>query len=78
MPPPQFAGGLEHLDLLTGLSRDLTVAHHGVDMFHISYRSPDLAEMTRSQRTPRFKTEIKFDPNDLGSIWTVLPSASTA
>jgi len=75
MPPPQFAGGLEHLDLLTGLSRDLTVAHHGVEMFHISYRSPDLAEMARSQRTPRFKTEIKFDPNDLGSIWVRNPAS---
>lgn len=77
MPPPQFAGGLEQLDLLTGLSRHLTVAQHGVEMFHISYRSPELRDLAQSQPTPKFKTEIKFDPNDLGSVWVKNPSAGT-
>ncbi|MCD0501246.1 MULTISPECIES: Mu transposase C-terminal domain-containing protein [Achromobacter] len=73
MPPPTFVTGLDSLDLLTGLQRELTVAHHGVEMNYLHYRSPELAELTRAQRSPRFKTLIKYDPNDLGSIWVRNP-----
>ena len=56
--------------------RDLSVPkqcqvdNNGITLFTINYRSPVLRDLTY-QISPKFKTEVRFDPNDMGSIFVL-------
>lgn len=76
-PAPVVCCGLEGLDIITGLSKEVAVNQGGIEFLYLSYRSPELAEMVKRQRSPRFKAIMKFDPNDLGSVWVQDPTHHT-
>ncbi len=75
IPPPSFADGFSNLDLLAGLSAIRTVNQEGIIFESIQYTSEQLAMLRRNYK-PTFKTEIKFDPNDLGTIYVKDPMTS--
>lgn len=77
LPAPVVCTGLDQLSLITGMSKDITVRQGGVEFMYLPYRSPELGELVKRQRSPSFRTEMKYDPNDLGAIWVRDPSART-
>lgn len=72
MPPPTFLDDYRSLDIIAGISKELTVRNGGIEMSYINYRSPELRDMTKCI-APSFKANIKFDPNDLGQIYVQQP-----
>lgn len=74
MPPPSFLDDCRSLDIIAGITKDLTVRNGGVEMQYINYRSPELGEMAKGI-APSFKTSVKFDPNDLGQIYVQHPTS---
>ncbi|MFY2838043.1 Mu transposase C-terminal domain-containing protein [Achromobacter xylosoxidans] len=77
LPAPVVCTGLDQLALITGMSKDITVRQGGVEFMYLPYRSPELGELVKRQRSPTFRTEMKYDPNDLGAIWVRDPSTRT-
>ena len=73
MPAPEFVTNIKSLDIITGLSKEITVRQDGVSMNYLNYQSPDLARMAKEQHSPTFRTIIKFDPNDLQRVWVQNP-----
>lgn len=76
-PAPVVHTGLDSLEIITGLSKEVAVRQGGVEHMYLPYRSPELGELVRRQRSPTFKTTMKYDPNDLGRIWVQDPSERT-
>lgn len=74
MPAPAVVTGISSLEIITGLSKEVAVRHSGVELMYLPYRSAELAELARKQRSPSFRTTIKYDPNDLGRIWVQDPT----
>ena len=72
MPPPSFLDDYRSLDIVAGVSKDLTVRNGGIEMQHINYRSPELRDLAR-QIAPSFKSTVKFDPNELGFVFVQHP-----
>lgn len=77
LPPPTFVSNLDELDIITGMTDEVTVSHNGISRNYLDYRSPELAEIARKQPKPKFKTTIKYDPNDIGRIWAKDPVDET-
>lgn len=72
MPPPAFVDDLRSLDVIGGIAKKMMVRHSGIEMQHLTYRSPELAEMAK-QIAPSFSVSIKVNADDLGSIWVQHP-----
>jgi putative transposase len=68
-PAPVVIPGLNNLDIITALEKDTAVRQGGIEFKFLSYRSPELGAMVLRQDSPNFKATMRYDPNDLGSIW---------
>lgn len=66
--------GLDELELITALEKTTTVAQGGVEFMFLAYRSPELGALARRQRSPKFRTSMRCDPNNLGRIWVQDPA----
>lgn len=74
LPAPIVCTGLDQLSVITGMSKEISVRQGGVEFMYLPYRSPELGDLVKRQRSPTFRTEMKYDPNDLGTIWVRDPS----
>jgi putative transposase len=72
LPPPALPTSLEELDIIVAPSKSLTVANEGVVSDYLRFNSVELQELRR-QTAERFKTLVKFNPEDLGSVWVQDP-----
>jgi len=73
MPAPVFVKSLEGLEFFTSLSKPVVVSHAGIEFQYLSYRSTELRNLVLQQSAPKFKTKIKYNPDDLGYIWVMNP-----
>ncbi|MBW9335672.1 DDE-type integrase/transposase/recombinase [Herbaspirillum sp. RU 5E] len=82
LPPPEFNSSYQELELISALSKNLTVGNAGVESSYLHYNSPELQQMRR-QIGLTFKTTVKYQPEDLGHVyiqdpisknWIVVPS----
>ncbi|CAB3850567.1 hypothetical protein LMG26684_02055 [Achromobacter mucicolens] len=73
-PAPVLVPDLDELRFLTALEQGITVGAGGVEFMYLSYRSEQLGELAKRQASPTFKTAMRYDPGDLGSIWVNDPA----
>ncbi len=71
-PPATYPGDMDALRLTSALSKVLTVGPGGVELVGLPYGREELFAM-RKQLGAKFKTLIKWDPDDLRSIWVQHP-----
>ncbi|MDH1181972.1 Mu transposase C-terminal domain-containing protein [Achromobacter mucicolens] len=68
-PAPIYVTNLDGLDIITGQEKTVRVRHYGIEMFHLSYRSPELAALARRQQQPVFQAKVRLNRENLRSIW---------
>lgn len=71
-PAPALIDNSANLEVIAGLSTCKTVDHSGIVHKYLRYTSDELRSMQRGIGT-KFKTLIKFNPYDLGSIFVQHP-----
>lgn len=76
MPAPIFVKSLDELEFFTCLSKQVVVSHAGIEHQSLSYRSIELRDLAHQQSAPKFKTKIRYNPDDLGYIWVMNPKNS--
>lgn len=67
-PPAAFPLDMDGLRLTTALSKELTVGPGGVELLGLPYGREELLPLHRRYGA-KFKTLVKWDPDDLDSIW---------
>jgi putative transposase len=72
IPPPRFLGSLEALNRIAAMSRHLTVNSGGIELMGLSYSCPELFQM-KKEVGPKFKTLVKWDPDDLHMLYVQHP-----
>ena len=68
LPPPAFPTSYEQLDLIAAMSKTLTVGPGGIELPGLSYSSTALRHL-KEQVGSRFKTLVKWNPDDMGFIY---------
>jgi putative transposase len=71
-PPASFPPDMDALRKTTALSQVLTVGPGGIEMRGLPYGCDELLAMHK-QFGSKFKTTIKWDPDEIGSIWIQHP-----
>jgi len=71
-PAPTLIEDATSLDVIAGLHASATVDHSGLVHKWIRYTNDDLAWM-RKEVGAKFKTTIKYNPYDLGSVFVLHP-----
>jgi putative transposase len=72
LPPPVFPSSFEQLNLIAAMSKVLTVGPAGVVMPGLNYSSPVLHQL-KMEVGHKFKTRIKWNPDDLSFIYLQHP-----
>lgn len=67
-PPAAFPLDMDGLRLTTALSKELTVGPGGVELLGLPYGREELLPL-HQRYGAKFKTLVKWDPDDLESIW---------
>ncbi|MDD0813376.1 Mu transposase C-terminal domain-containing protein [Curvibacter sp. HBC28] len=75
-PPAMFPTQLSGLDLLCGLNAHRTVDGDGVFFKYLRFNSEELQDYRRMKHE-NFRTEIRFNPDDLSSVFVHLPRAKS-
>lgn len=75
-PPAMFPTQLSGLDILCGLNAQRTVDGDGVFFKYLRFNSAELQDYRRLKQE-NFRTEIRFNPDDLSSIFVNLPRAQS-
>lgn len=75
-PPATFPPDMEALRMTTALSKTLTVGPGGVELRGLPYGREELLPM-RTKLGHSFKTLVKWDPDDMCSIWVQDPMDKT-
>lgn len=70
--PPLLPSSTDELDLIAAVSDIRNVTHDGIQIEYLMYRSTKLAALRRATGSD-FKTRVKFNPEDLGSIFVQDP-----
>lgn len=82
LPPPAFPLDVERLNLIAAMSKELTIAHHGVELYGLNYAGSELRDLRR-RAGAKFKTLVKWSPDDLSFVyvkdpmndaWVIAPS----
>lgn len=73
-PLPRFPVTMDSFDIVAGISTERTIDGDGVFFHYLRYNSPELQDYRRSHRS-KFRTEVRFNPDDLGSVHVHLPEA---
>ena len=76
VPPPSLPTNLRGLDLMCGLGAQRTVDGDGVFFKYLRFNSPELQDYSRNNARS-FRTEIRFNPEDLRQIYVQLPKAKS-
>lgn len=71
-PAPTLIDDATSLDVIAGLNASATIDHSGLVHKWIRYTNDDLAAM-RKEVGAKFKTAIKYNPYDLGSVFVQHP-----
>lgn len=71
-PPAAYPGDLDALRLASALSKTLTVGPGGVELHGLPFGGYELLAMHK-QCGSNFKTLVKWDPDDLRSLWIQHP-----
>ena len=74
-PPPMFPTSMKNLELATGISAQRTVTGDGIFFQYMRYNSAELQDYCRRDAR-NFRTEIRFNPDDLGEMHVHLPKAN--
>jgi putative transposase len=72
MPPVHFPFDMESLRMASAMSKELTVGPGGVELQGLPFGGAELLGM-RKHHGERFKTLVKWDPDDLSQIWVQDP-----
>lgn len=75
-PPAFFPGDIHALRLTSALSKELTLGPGGIELLGLPYGGPELLPM-RKRHGERFRTLVKWDPDDMASIWIQDPTDRT-
>lgn len=75
-PPAMFPTQFSGLEILCGLNAHRTVDGDGVFFNYLRFNSQELQEYRRLNRE-KFRTEIRFNPDDLSSIFVHLPKVQS-
>ena len=75
LPPPVFPTSFEQLDMIAAMSKTLTVGPGGVELLGLTYSSTDLHYLKRNVGS-RFKTLIKWNPDDMSFIYLQDPKST--
>lgn len=73
LPPPVVLTSVEQLDLIAAMSKTLTVGPGGVELQGLTYSSSDVMCLKKIVGS-RFKTLVKWNPDDLSFIYLQDPS----
>lgn len=73
-PPVHFPRDMEALRLASALSKVLTVGQGGVELHGLPFGGAELLDMRR-RHGERFKTLVKWDPDDMRQVWIQDPSS---
>lgn len=71
---PMFPLTMSNFDIVSGISTERTIDGDGVFFKYLRFNSTELQDYRRSHGQ-RFRTEIRFNPDDLGLIHVYLPKA---
>lgn len=74
-PPAMFPPSIKNLELATGISTQRTIDGDGVFFQYMRYNSVELQDYCRSHGR-KFRSEVRFNPDDLGQMHVHLPKAS--
>lgn len=72
LPPPALPISTDEIEIIVAPSKTMTVGNEGVVSDYLRYNSPELQSMRRSIGE-RFTSTVKFDPENLGSIYVQDP-----
>ena len=75
-PLPMFPLTLSTFDIVGGVGTQRTIDGDGVFFHYLRYNSRELQEYRRSHGE-RFRTEIRFNPDDLAVVHVLLPNAKS-
>lgn len=75
-PPVSFPPDMERLRMTTALSKELTVGPGGIELRGLPYGRQELMPLHK-RYGERFKTLVKWDPDDLGYLWIQDPKDKT-
>lgn len=75
-PPAAFPLDMDGLRLTTALSKELTVGPGGVELLGLPYGREELLPL-HQRYGARFKTLVKWDPDDLDYLWIQDPKEKT-
>lgn len=76
VPPPSLPTNLQGLELICGLGAQRTIDGDGVFFKYLRFNSVELQDYSRSHART-FRTEIRFNPEDLRQIFVQLPKAKS-
>ena len=74
-PLPMFPMGFDRFDITAGVSATRTIDGDGVFFKYMRFNSYELQNYRRAHNE-KFKTEIRFNPDDLGKIHVLLPKTN--
>lgn len=75
-PLPMFPLTLATFDIVAGIGTQRTIDGDGIFFHYLRYNSRELQDYRRSHGA-RFRTEIRFNPDDLRFVHVFLPNAKT-
>jgi len=84
LPPPAFSSSAKDLELISALSKTLTVGNSGIERDYLRYNSLELQQLRR-RTAHTFKTTVKYQPEDLSYVyvqdplskdWIMVPSCT--
>ncbi|AMP01546.1 integrase core domain protein [Collimonas arenae] len=73
LPPPLLPSSFNEISLISAMSKTMSVGNEGVVFMYLRYNSVELQNLRR-RTAHTFKTLIKFQPEDLNSIYVQDPT----
>lgn len=75
-PPAVYPGNWDQLRFISGMSKELTVGPGGLELHGIPYGGAELLPW-RKELGNRFKTLVKWDPDNMGELFVQHPRRQT-
>lgn len=69
--PPRYPESIEEFQIISGITAHRTISGDGAFFNYLRFNSPELQDYHREKGN--FRTEIRFNPDDLSSIYIYLP-----
>ncbi|MES2186640.1 MAG: hypothetical protein V4505_18960 [Pseudomonadota bacterium] len=75
-PLPMFPLSFDNFDIISGVSAERTVDGDGAFFKYLRFNSRELQDYRRTHGE-KFRTELRFNPDDIGQVHILLPKAKT-